>query len=218
VSERNRVGPDGRIVATDVRGAWMGNRGGSLHPPDGRHEIVRTSAGPHWITCALSFRGRRVEQWAPGLYTPLFFVDEAVSFAAGHRPCSQCRHADFKAYAAAWAAADRTCPGVPGAQPGDTRTTPAPRVAELDARLRAERSSTHVTAWADVPHGAFVVDDGGFALVLDDHLVGWDAARHGYGTPSRRPSSGSAEVQTPAASVAVLRAGYPVQIHPAALS
>ena len=33
--------------------------------------------------------------WEPGRWTPLFFWDEAVAFAAGHRPCALCRHADF---------------------------------------------------------------------------------------------------------------------------
>ena len=39
-----------------------------------------------WIVCALEYRGRWLELWAPGRYTLLFFHDEAVSLAAGHRP------------------------------------------------------------------------------------------------------------------------------------
>ena len=199
MSEQNRVGPDGRIVATDVRGAWMGNRGGPLHPNDGRHEIVRSSVTARWITCRLSFRGRRVEQWAPGRYTPLFFRDEAVAFAAGHRPCAECRRADFNTYRTAW--------GAGGA---------VPSAAELDARLHVERVNTHRAAWSKLPTGVFVIQVDGFALVVDDHLVAWDAARYGYGARRDRPTSGYAEVLTPVSTVAVLRAGYPVQLDAAA--
>ncbi len=37
---------------------------------------------------------------SPNRYTELFFLDEAVSLAAGHRPCAECRrqrYNDFKA-------------------------------------------------------------------------------------------------------------------------
>src|SRR6202007_2785490 len=97
--ERNRVTPLGEIVATPLRGAWTGNRG-VLH--EGR-EVVRSHAGDLWITCALEFRARHRELWLPNRWTPLFFHDEAVSFAAGHRPCGECRHAEYQAYKAAWA-------------------------------------------------------------------------------------------------------------------
>src|SRR5579875_3142458 len=97
--ERNRVTPQGEIVATSLRGAWTGNRG-VLHRG---HEIVRSHASDLWITCALEFRGRCRQQWLPHRYTHLFFHDEAVSFAAGHRPCAECRRGSYRAYQAAWA-------------------------------------------------------------------------------------------------------------------
>ena len=96
--ERNRVTPFGDIIATPARGAWTGNRG-QLHRG---HEIVRFHASDLWITCALEFRGRWHEQWQPGRYTYLYFFDEAVSLAAGHRPCAECRRESYNAYRAAW--------------------------------------------------------------------------------------------------------------------
>jgi hypothetical protein len=96
---RNRVTPLGEIVAIPLRGAFTGNRG-ILHR--GR-EIVRSHAGDLWITCALEFRGRWREQWRPHHYTHLFFHDEAVSLAAGHRPCAECRRAAYEAYWSTWA-------------------------------------------------------------------------------------------------------------------
>jgi len=96
---RNRVTPTGDIEAIPLRGAWTGNRG-ILHSG---HEIVRFHASDLWITCALEFRGRWHEQWQPHHYTFLYFHDEAVSFAAGHRPCVECRRDSYNAYRAAWA-------------------------------------------------------------------------------------------------------------------
>ena len=101
--ERNRVTPYGEIIVANERGMFMGNRG-CLHRG---HDIVRPWNGKRWITCVLEFRGRRAPRWEPGRYTALFFYDEAVAFAAGHRPCAECRHADYERYRDAWESASR---------------------------------------------------------------------------------------------------------------
>ena len=198
--ERNRVTPQGEIVAIPLRGAWTGNRGGVLHQD---HEIVRSHASDLWITCALEFRGRWREQWLPHRYTHLFFHDEAVSFAAGHRPCAECRRVDYRAYQQAWAEGNGTA--IPGAK-------------ELNAQLHQERivPGTHRRRWHDLPwpglpDGTFVLLNADEpAVVVGDTVVPW--THEGYGTPRARPRSGTATVITPPSTVAVLRAGYPVQI------
>ena len=40
-------------------------------------------------------RHRKLMQ--PGRYTELFFLDEATAYAAGHRPCAECRRAACRA-------------------------------------------------------------------------------------------------------------------------
>jgi hypothetical protein len=208
--ERNRVTPLGEIVAIPLRGAWTGNRG-ILH--DG-HEIVRSHASDLWITCALEFRGRWREQWRPHRYTHLFFHDEAVSFAAGHRPCAECRRDAYRAYQNAWAEGNGV--NVPTAQ-------------QMNAVLHKERivpgthrRRLHEMPWPGLPDGTFVLpgaprlDGPGSdpALVFGETVVPW--TREGYGTPRRRPRTGQAAVITPPSTVAALRAGYPVQIDPTA--
>lgn len=199
MAERNRVTPTGEIVATPLRGAWTGNRG-VLH--QGR-EIVRFHAGNLWITCALEFRGRHRELWVPNHWTPLFFHDEAVAFAAGHRPCGECRHAEYQAYKAAWA---------------DALGGPPPSAAEMNRRLHAERlfpgthrRRFHETPWPDLPDGAFVLMDDAPHLVRGAGLIPWTPPA-GYGEPHRRPRRGTATAITPPATMAALRAGYPVQL------
>jgi hypothetical protein len=72
------------------------------------------------------------------------------------------------------------------------------------------RRRFHEVPWADLPDGAFVLDAGAPWLVLGNELVAWSPS--GYGERRRRPKRGTATAITPPATLAVLRAGYPVQI------
>jgi hypothetical protein len=76
----------------------MGNRGGALH--NEKREIVRRYASRRWITCLLEFKGRRRAVISPGRYAELFFLDEAVALAEGHRPYAECRRERFNAFKA----------------------------------------------------------------------------------------------------------------------
>jgi hypothetical protein len=188
---RNRVTPLGDIVAIPLRGAWTGNRG-CLHRGT---EIVRFHATDLWIVCALEFRGWHSELFRPGRFTWLFFHDEAVGFAAGHRPCALCRRASYNRYRDALGGLS---------------------AAEINKQLHGERivrgthrRRVHRVPWRELPDGAFVLD-GGPKLVLGDQLVEWTTA--GYGVRERRPVRGDAGAITPPSTLAVLRAGYPVQI------
>jgi hypothetical protein len=200
---RNRVTPAGDIEALDIRGAWTGNRG-ILHRD---HEIVRFHASDLWITCALQFKDWGRPQWLPGRWTHLFFLDEAVSFAAGHRPCATCRRADYNAYRAAWAA-DLAC-DVPSAK-AMNRQLHSERIVRGTHRRRL-----HPMPWPSLPDGTFVMLDQTAALVVGDRLTEWTNTGYGAGRP--RPRSGTASVLTPPSSVAVLRGGYRLQIDPSQL-
>ncbi len=191
MSERNRVTPHGEIVASALRGRWMGNRG-CLHRG---HDIVRPWNGKRWIICALEFKGWVAPKWAPGRWTALFFYDEAVALAAGHRPCALCRRADYLRY--------RHALGAPGADAIDARLH--------GERLDGRRKRVHVLAWRDVPAGAFAEVGGTPHLVLADRLRSWNAVS-GYGAERPRPVRGDARSLTPPASLDVLRAGYQPQI------
>lgn len=85
---QNRVTPTGRLEAVPARGAWTGNRG-IIH--NERREVVAQWRSKAWITCLLSFRGRRRPVFSPHTWSELFFLDEATAFSAGHRPCAYCR-------------------------------------------------------------------------------------------------------------------------------
>jgi hypothetical protein len=199
VPEQNRVSPFGEIVAIPQRGLFMGNRG-SIHRG---HSIVRAWQVRRWITCRLEYRDWVAPKWVPGRWTPLFFYDEAVALAAGHRPCALCRRADYNAWLDAWEEAFGVRPGAD----------------EMDRQLHAERvdgrrQRRHATPWSAVPVGSFVVADEVPALVLPDRLVPW--THEGYGGPINRPGSGDAVVLTPPSTIRVVSEGYRPRIHPSA--
>ncbi len=99
---KNRVSPFGEIVATAHRGRFTGNRG-IIHDPATRTLLNRRWSSKAWITCVCEFCGRRRKVMGGRSWTELFFLDEATSFAAGHRPCFYCRRAEAEAFRNAWA-------------------------------------------------------------------------------------------------------------------
>jgi hypothetical protein len=200
---QNRVTPTGEIIADAARGTLMGNRG-ILHDADRRLGRARWRH-PHWICCRLDFKGRRREVMAPRRYTELFFLDEATALAAGHRPCSECRRAEFRAFQAAWRRAF-----------GIERDASAPAIDRALHGTRAERSRRQIrfeAALDDLPDGAFALlpDDRSTPLLVQGaHLLPWRP--HGYGAPRPRPAA-TCVVLTPRPTIAVLRSGYTPTLH-----
>jgi hypothetical protein len=195
---QNRVLPTGEIVADPARGLFMGNRG-ILH--DGERRLG-TARWRHkaWICCVLSFKGRRRVPMSPGAYTELFFLDEAVALAAGHRPCAECRRADFNRFRAAWARAT-----------GETASAPAMDATLHAARVtRARAQVRHEAELSTLPDGAFVLNGGAPCLVHGGALLPFSPG--GYGAPLPRPG-GAATVLTPRPLVDALRAGYAPALH-----
>jgi len=192
MAERNRVTPLGDIEAFPLRCAFTGNRG-ILHEG---HEIVRNHGHDAWITCALRFKDRWREQWLPHRFTWLYFHDEAVSFAAGHRPCAECRHRDYKAFQSAWGSAAGT---VPSAKEMN-RALHGERLVRGTSRRRL-----HPLSAGSLPDGVFVLLDDAPHVLVGDEAVEW--TRAGYTTRRRRPD-GTVTVITPPSTIEVLRHGY----------
>jgi hypothetical protein len=198
---QNRVTPFGDIVAVEGRGLLMGNRG-ILH--DEAQRIARHAQGRRWIACVTEFRGRRRALMQPRSYTELFFLDDAAALAAGHRPCAECRRADYVRFRDAWASWH---PGV--MVTADT----------MDAELHRDRlagRATKRTYCADaetLPDGAFVVLDARAWLIWRDGVLQWSA--RGYVERSIRPH-GTVSVLTPISIVTTIAAGYRPAVHPSA--
>ena len=183
----------------------MGNRG-ILH--DEGKRIVRPWQVKRWIACRTAFRGRWRPVMQPHTWTELFFLDEATAIAAGHRPCAQCRHADYERFRDAWA--------VWSGQRANADDMDAVLHADrLEGSGAHQRKRTYQEEIAALPDGVFIHHDGAPWLKWHGQLLAWSAG--GYTT--RRPlppENQSVEVLTPRALVAVLRAGYEVAVHPSA--
>jgi hypothetical protein len=180
---QNRVTPLGELIATPERGLVYGNRG-RLHD---EHGVIRRQRQlKRWISCRLEFRGRHRAggPMAPGRYTGLFFLDEATAFASGHRPCAECRNADYRSF---------------------LTLTRASGAEELDELLHAERGRLHTGDLDDLPDGAFVLVDKEPWLVRGDELLRW--APGGYADRRRRPR-GPIKVVTPPTTLRVLASGW----------
>jgi hypothetical protein len=205
---QNRVNPNGVIFATSARGTFMGNRGRALH--NDRREIVRPFDGQRWITCLLDFRGRRRHVMSPGLYTELFFLDEAVALAAGHRPCAECRRERFRAFVNSWKEAARMDNAISLLAPEIDR--------ELHhARVDAQREKvTHQALLESLPDGCFVQIGQDSYLVWEQALLMWTP--EGYAKKERQPIGLTVAVLTPEPTVRCLRRGYLPEIHKSALA
>lgn len=195
---QNRVQPDGTILALSTRGRFMGNRG-VLH---GNNQVLSHRRWRHkaWVTCLLSFKNRKRPLMVPNAYTELFFLDEAVAFAAGHRPCGECRRANFNRF--------RDAAGISGP------------VRDFDNELhkaRAEpRTYRQVRFRADIgdlPDGAFFQNDNGDIFLIHKNCI-YPYAAMSYSEAKRRPKTGSVTVLTPAPLINVLREGYRLDIGP----
>ena len=186
---QNRVLATGEIVAHPARGRFMGNRG-ILHDD---HQRLGRTRWKHkaWIICVLKWKDWHRKVMSPGAYTELFFLDEAVALAAGHRPCAMCRWGAYNSY--------RDAAGLTG------------RAAEMDARLHRERAiprrfeQRRHEARAETLPDAAILFDGVPKLVWGDAVL--PVRPDGYGAAERRPR-GSVTLLTPPISVKALREGY----------
>ncbi len=212
---QNRVTPEGEIVALSERGLFMGNRG-ILHGADQRLQKARWRH-PHWIICALTFKGWHREVMQPGTYTELFFMDEATALAAGHRPCALCRRAPYLAYQDALKAALHRNKRLDA-----TSLDRMLHAARINAGTRRQRRFE--ARLDDLPDGAMVTLQEGATptgsgvvwLVLGRHLLRWQPS--GYDRSVRRPSGVTVQVSTPRPTVLTLQQGYQPVLHPSALS
>ncbi|MGE3149084.1 MAG: hypothetical protein AB7K04_08465 [Pseudorhodoplanes sp.] len=195
---QNRVDPFGDLIAVEARGLLLGNRGGRFHRDD-RTLGRRRFASRQWICCVLDFKGRHRDVWGRG-YTELFFLDEVTAFAAGHRPCFECRRKEALAFAALFPARDA-------------------RAAAMDRILHTERldgreKRMHARAIDALPDGIFIHDNGYAFALRGDALLPWTPS--GYGKPRKRPRGATMRVLTPPSIAAVLAAGYAPLWHPSA--
>ena len=203
---QNRVDPFGSIHAVSARGAMMGNRGGRIHDPAAK-TINRKFASKRWIACVCEFRGRKRAVMGNS-YTELFFLDEVAALAAGHRPCAECRNADFKRFSNGWKQA--------------FGLADMPKADEMDAVLHRERSVSgagpqplDARMISILPDGTMIARDGNAWAVRAGAALRWSFG--GYGASNQLGAfGGNVSLLTPPGIVKVLKTGYQAAWHSSA--
>ena len=198
---QNRVTPFGDIVAIPQRGLFTGNRG-IIHDPATKTLLKKRWATKAWLVCLLEYKGRHREVMAGRSWTELFFLDEAIALAAGHRPCFFCRRADAEAFRSAWAKA---------------RGGQAPSAPEIDAMLHAERldhgnKRVHpIPGPADeLPDGTAIAPAGEAYMLAHGRAFRW--TEQGYAASQPIPRADG--LLTPPSTLLAMRAGYRPALHP----
>ncbi|AXK81003.1 hypothetical protein DW352_11070 [Pseudolabrys taiwanensis] len=195
----SRVSPFGELFATGARGTLMGNRGGRLHDSE-RKLTARRWTSKQWICCKLDFNDRHRKVWGDS-YTELFFLDEVTAFAAGHRPCFECRRKDAEHFAVLFANKAKRA-----------SAADMDRVLHVE-RLDGKQKRLHRLAIEALPDGAMIARGGEAFAARGRHMLPWTPS--GYGVPLQRPR-GLVYVLTPPAILGVLTRGYRPQWHPSA--
>ncbi len=198
---QNRVNPFGDIVAIPKRGTFTGNRG-IIHDSQTKTLMRRRWTNEAWLICDCEYKGRRRNVMGSRTWTELFFLDEAVALAAGHRPCFLCRRNAAEAFRLAWA---------------EAKSCARPTAGEIDTvlhreRLQDRRKRRHRVPAdiADLPDGAVVcLNDAAFTLAKGKAFR-WTET--GYEPP--RTILHADSMLTPPSSLMALKAGYRPVLHP----
>ena len=182
----------------------MGNRG-VLHNAD--KELKRQFKTKAWIICLLEFKGRNRELMSPNAYTELFFLDEVTAFAAGHRPCAECRRSRYNEFRKAW---------MDGNQWEGSSTIRAP---EMDEALHRERiEGDNKVTWSarllDLPHGTMFEFDQNSYAICDGKILKWSF--DGYSPADQETFPDHVDVLTPRSVVNVLATGFRPEFHASA--
>jgi hypothetical protein len=212
VALQNRVDPWGDLHAVPDRGLFTGNRGCLV---DDQGHMKRHHNGSLWITCRTEFRGWSHPLAAPRVWTPLFFLDDAVALAAGHRPCGLCRRDDYLAYR------DAVTTATNSDQPVMATALNRLLTRERLHRGRGLARAADRIVWSaevdELPVGVVVVEaaTGGPQLLTESHLQAFTFG--GWGAPIQRPQRVRVEVLTPPTSVGALSCGFVPQLHSTAV-
>ena len=191
----HQITPFSVKIATSALGTRMGNRG---NLQGGRDWV-----GTRWICCVTDPRLKR-----PHSYTKLFFLDEAVALAAGHRPCHSCQKERYRCFAKAW------CPAKPPTWSEMDDVLDKERLggrAHQPRTLAARGQRRHDGRFEDLPNGAFVVRETAAWLVQGNRILRYKPT--GYDLVESLPD-GPAKILTPPSTLKVLRAGVSGQSRP----
>jgi hypothetical protein len=198
---QNRVTPFGEIVAASQRGLITGNRG-IIHDPATKTLLSRRWASKDWLICSCEYKGQRRAVMGGRSWTELFFLDEAVALAAGHRPCFVCRREAAERFRDCWTAA---------------KGEPRPSAKAIDTVLHHERLERGRKRLHPIPEPLVALPDGAMVVAAGSAFTLCAGQAHrwtheGYAPPERLRHAD--DLLTPPSTLMALRSGYRPVLHP----
>ena len=141
---------------------------------------------------------------APGCYTELFFTDEAVALAAGHRPCAECRRDAFNRFKDAYLKGNAHLGLKEKSSIGDID-----RILHRERVTRSRGKVIFADSLGNLPDGTFFALTGQtYQAFLVWQGVHWEWSFQGYRRTDAMPLGLQVNVLTPKSTVNALRAGF----------
>lgn len=203
---QNRVDPWGKLVATSARGTLLGNRG-ILH--NSQKQIIKPYQHQNWVTCKLKFKGRKRVLMSPRKYTELFFLDEATAFAAGHRPCCECRRERYLEFKNDWIRANLD------QKQEAVKASDISRIMHKE-RIKKKVKITFRAKLKELPEGTLFSNSGSAYIVFETRACLWSF--EGYCAAAGMTLPEEVDVLTPRSIVNAFKLVFKPEIHESVLS
>ena len=146
---------------------------------------------------------------SPGAYTELFFLDEATAFAAGHRPCGECRRERYSQFKDLWVRANLKN------QANEIKISVINRTMHKE-RIHKRVKVTYKAYIKDLPDGTIFSDNGSAYLVFNEKIYLWSF--EGYRLLDTVNFADKVDVLTPQSIVNIFKMGFLPGVHDSVIS
>lgn len=141
---------------------------------------------------------------SPGTYTELFFLDEATAFAAGHRPCFECRRDRYNEFKTYWVKANLNIPV------NEIKITAINKFMHKE-RVQKRVKVTYQAKIEDLPDGTFFSVEDSAYLLFENKIYPWSF--EGYGSACIFNPFEKVDVLTSFSIVKAFKLGFIPEIH-----
>jgi len=146
---------------------------------------------------------------SPHNFTELFFLDEATAFAAGHRPCCECRrerYIEFKDY---WVKANLKM------QASEVKASVINKILQKD-RIYKGIKTTYKTKLKELPDCTIFTSNNLAYMIFEGMLYLWSFK--GYSLQKNINLPDKVEALTPKTIVNAFRLGFKPEVHESVFS
>ena len=141
---------------------------------------------------------------SPGTYTELFFLDESSAFAAGHRPCRECRRERYNEFKDCWVRANLK------KQADDIKISVINKVMHKE-RINKRVKVTYKANVKDLPDGTIFSHGDSAYLIFKNKIYSWSFEGYRLANTINLPKK--VDVLTPRSVVNAFNLGFKPEFH-----